>query len=187
MPDQQRGLATKTTASRGINTQEERGAYMKAWSKFSIGFLALCIAGALSGCITTKEQRGEVVTAAAKLSGNPYATAAAQAIYSGSRQVAPALPPGWMIGYAPVDAQGKWIAGVAGYMPFIYPESDVAATAFAPAGFAPSGLMSAPANTLPFEQIQHSPIFNPAPVAERRPGLTGAYEAATQAVTAIKE
>lgn len=130
---------------------------MKTVRVFSIVLLA-----AMTGCATT---------------GNPIRQIA-EALYGSGDIQDYHLPEGWGLAFAPVDAEGRWIEGVAGYVPHIFPVTPDAAASFIPAAYLPAHrMMPPPAGGPP-------PPLRPAPEA-LRPELEDLVKEATDATQGV--
>ena len=103
-----------------------------------IKLLSICVISVLaSGCQTTKEGRGNFFRRTTDAFGNPIGKAVVAGIYGTGSVQNYRLPEGLGISAHPVDSEGNWIQGVAGYAWYLYPLDGQAMPTFSPAAFIP--------------------------------------------------
>lgn len=117
---------------------------MNGWAKFSIGFLVLSVLAILASGCASKGDRGVSFRRVASLTGNPFAEIAIDAIYGSGDVQDYRLPPGWDLAFAPVDENGNWVEGVAGYVPYLFPVTGDVAASFIPAAYIPANRTTTP-------------------------------------------
>ena len=120
--------------------------------------LALILA---TGCQTTKDGRGNLFRRTTDALGNPIGKAVVAGIYGTGSVQNYRLPEGWDLAFAPVDADGNWIQGVAGYLPFIFPTTGDAAS-FIPAAFLSANMLMPPPSGGPPPPLR--PVTPPEPI-----------------------